>query len=33
VFKGFWVGFDQALTKVDQKGPLGVIGDVFDVMA
>jgi hypothetical protein len=27
------VGFDQGLTKVDQKGSLGVIGDVFEVMA
>jgi hypothetical protein len=25
--------FDQTLTKVDQKGSLGVIGDVFEVMA
>jgi hypothetical protein len=27
------VGFDQGLTKVDQKGSLGVVGDVFKVMA
>jgi hypothetical protein len=33
VFKGFLVGFDQTLTKVDQKGSLGVISDVFEVMA
>jgi hypothetical protein len=33
VFKGFWVGFDQGLTKVDQKGSLGVVGEVFEVMA
>jgi hypothetical protein len=27
------VGFDQGLTKVDQKGSLGVVGEVFEVMA
>jgi hypothetical protein len=27
------VGFDQGLTKVDQKGSLGVIGEVFEVMS
>jgi hypothetical protein len=27
------VGFDQGLTKVDQKGSSGVVGDVFEVMA
>jgi hypothetical protein len=26
-------GFDQRLTKVDQEGSLGVISDVFEVMA
>jgi hypothetical protein len=30
---GFEWGFDPGLTKVDQKGSLGVIGDVFEVMA
>jgi hypothetical protein len=33
VFKGFVLGFDQGLTKVDQKESLGVIGYVFEVMA
>jgi hypothetical protein len=33
VFKGFDQGFDQRLTKVDQRVPLGVVGDVFEVMA
>jgi hypothetical protein len=32
-FKGIWVGFDQGLTKIDQKVSLGVIGEVFEVMA
>jgi hypothetical protein len=27
------VGFDQGLTKVDQKESLGFVGDVFKVMA
>jgi hypothetical protein len=33
VFQGFWVGFDQGLTKVHHKGSLGVIGEDFEVMA
>jgi hypothetical protein len=33
VFKELWVRFDQGLTKVDQKGSLGFVGDVFEVMA
>jgi hypothetical protein len=33
VLKGLWVGFDQGLTKVDQKESLGVVGEVFEVMA
>jgi hypothetical protein len=31
--KGCSRGFEWGLTKVDQKGSLGVIGDVFEVMA
>jgi hypothetical protein len=31
--RGFLLGFDQGLTKVDQKGSLGFVGDVFEVMA
>jgi hypothetical protein len=31
--RGFGLGFDQRLTKVDQSGSLGVVGDVFEMMA
>jgi hypothetical protein len=32
-FRGFLLGFDHRLTKVDQSGSVGVVGDVFEVMA
>jgi hypothetical protein len=30
--RGFCLGFDHRLTKVDQRVSLGVVGDVFEVM-
>jgi hypothetical protein len=33
VFKGFWVGFWPKVSLVDQSGSLGVVDDVFEVMA
>jgi hypothetical protein len=31
--RGFGLGFEQRLTKVDQRGSLRAVGDVFEVMA
>jgi hypothetical protein len=31
--QGIWLGFSPRFTTVDQKGSLGFVGDVFEVMA